>query len=539
MNHALPWWAPKLEFPRDTIHYMNLESLRIEDFAGGMNDIDLGIKFKPNECTWDGTSNVELKGRGQVASRRGLAFFPTTGALPATTTATNRITNMKTYRYPGGPGDLLIMSNGGGGIYIMNPNAVAGTLTTVLAAGVVPEWEFIQAQDSGTTEYVWCLNGLTAPQKFNAATSVLSAWAGTPPNGTFHRVWKGMMIISGVSGQPQRIYFSTIGNPESWPVNNFIDIKSTDDETDAVTALEVIGEYLLVFKEKSVWLVFDSVSFDNRRIADVGCVGRGAVARSVNEKTERVYWVSRDGVYSTDGDEIQYESKLIERRFKDLNLTWGRTLTGFGYLTRLCMLHDGKLFLYNWLGIGWLNFNTILYLDTRFTRDDGQHPWFRHSSTMSGISAMTGVFSRLHDVNQAESNYTIGVFDLNNVAGGAQTWADVLRDDRTMDSLVTLNDTGIVGTYESGFIELYASIETMERVRRLNISGDSGSVNIRLQGDGGTITYSSPTVSLSTLSRFVRFRPEVRGRFFQILLDMVNGCRISQVELVYRGGKEH
>jgi hypothetical protein len=517
---------------------MSLESFRLNEFSGGMNDLDPAYKMGPNECTWN-SHDLELQGgAGVIGSRRGVSIFPTSAALPSSGVFGARISNLKTYRRFGGPGDLLIMSNDLGAIYRCDPNSVAGTLTIVLAPAATAEYDFIQAQDSGTQEYVWCLNGFSTPQKFNVDTSVLSAWGGTPPNGKTARVWKNRMVVTGVAAQPQRLYYSTIANPESWPVNNFIDIKSTDDEQEPITAIEVVEENLLVFKEKSVWLVFDPVSFENRRIGDVGCVGRLAVARSVASSDERVYWVSRTGVYSTDGDKVQYESRMIEPRFQDASVGWTQWFYTFKDKTKLTMLQHGKLFLVNWDAMGFSRFSTVLVMDTKYSRPDGQKPWFRHTGVMSGITAITPVHSRDHDINSAEVDTAIAVLDINNPVAGSQVLADILRDDRVKDSIAALNDTQISGIYESPFLPVTQSTEKMERIRRFNLHGDRGTVTLNLQADEGTNASFGPS-SLAVAQRFVRFRPELRGRFFQATLDFRDGGRMMEMEWMYRGGKEH
>jgi hypothetical protein len=342
------------------------------------------------------------------------------------------------------------------------------------------------------------------------------------------------MCIAGVAGQPQRLYYSTIANPESWPANNFIDIKSTDDERDGITALEVIGENLLVFKERSVWLVFDPVSFENRRIADIGCVGRGATARSLNEEIEKVYWVSPKGVYSTDGDDVRHESKMIQPRFTDSSLAWGQYLYGFKEYTRLCMLHDGKLYLYNWPGMG-QQFDNIFFMDTKYKRQDGQHPWFRHINVMAKICAMAPLQGRFHNINNSEYHGQIAVFDVNGALGGPQDWADILVDNSVVDN--PSPGVTVTGTYETGFLDLTEGLEKKERLRRINVHGSTGSVGISVDADEAGYAGSG-FLSLSTPSRFVRYRPERRGRFFQLKLNL-SGCFVDSVEMMYRGGTEH
>jgi hypothetical protein len=518
---------------------MSLEPFRLTDFSGGLNDVDPPLRLGPTEHTWN-SHDLEIDGtRGVLMARRGLARYTPSLALPVISDSTYRVTNMRTYRRANGPGDLLIMCNDRAAVWRQDPNAAANT-TTVVQAGLVGsggEYDFIQASDSVGQEYVWALNGFTAPAKMQVDTSAWSGWAGSPPNGKMARVWKNRMIIAGVPGQAARLYYSTIANPESWPANNFIDIKSTDDEQEPITAIEVIGESLLVFKASSVWLVFDPVSFDNRRIADIGCVGRLATARSVADPSEKVYFVARTGVYSTDGDDVKHESKMIDRRFNSSELLHAEYFQAYREKTNLRMLNDGKLYLYNFVAWGTYSFGIILYMDTKLSRPDGQHPWFKHTNAMSGITTMVSGYFRDHDINSFEVSGTKGILDTDG-ASGPQYFADLLRDDRWNDTWISLDDIEVSGYWESGFLEIHPNTEKMERVRRVNIHGDQGTVSATLQGDEDTIV-SSGTKNLDVLSRFVRFRPESRGRFFQMTMDLRQGAHVMEVEMMVRGGKEH
>ena len=73
-----------------------------------------------------------------------------------------------------------------------------------------------------TNDYIYGFNGTDYVKKINASsvTSVVGI-----PQGKFAIWWRNYMFVSGVASYPNRIYFSEIGNPESFPVDNYIDIE--------------------------------------------------------------------------------------------------------------------------------------------------------------------------------------------------------------------------------------------------------------------------------------------------------------------------
>lgn len=85
-------------------------------------------------------------------------------------------------------------------------------------------------------------------------------------------------------------------NPAGW------EFFETSDG-DKITALFSFGHYLMVFKEKSTWVLAgrDPNSWSRIKIADAGCVGR----RAVTQEGGFVYWLSDEGIYRTDGTEAK------------------------------------------------------------------------------------------------------------------------------------------------------------------------------------------------------------------------------------------
>ncbi len=359
---------------------MSLSTYKLSDFLGGVNLVDEDEEVAVNELAYIPTLESQnvlpiSSGKG-LASRDGNDPITTTGtALPNTNTddVANRITNMAIAKQFSGA--IVAWSSWGGamGVFIPFGGANAEAVAASVAGG--SEWDFEYTTDvSGIDEYFWCYPTpgsapMIGPRKMDAG-GVDSAWAGVPAAATdgVIRIWKNRMIIT----HGTRLYFSAIGNPESFPANNFVDIKSVDDDGDIIMGLEPIGENLLVFKRNSVWSIYDSTNFTNRRLFPVGVVSW----RAITSLEDRVFWVSRNGVYSTNGEDILLESHKLEPIFTTdthalgLEVPHGLISTP-GLLTFLGSASDGRLFL------GTVDYGSYMWVGyPKYRNKDDEIPWY-------------------------------------------------------------------------------------------------------------------------------------------------------------------
>lgn len=498
---------------------MPLNTAKLDDFSGGINAVDDPTDFEANELAYGPTVDVEFIGHGKgMASRRLHTLEYSSLIAPAG--MTNWIASMAPIRATTSNTDSLIMSSYGGRIDVYSP--AAGTLVNRLAAagGTDKLWYFEQMADSTNVQKCYMVNGVSTPQSYNIDTPAATVnWAGSPPNGTVLKVWKNMMCVAGVATQPQRLYYSAIANPESFPTNNFIDIKSSDDENDKIVGLEVIGESLLVFKQASVWLVFDPVSFDNRRIASYGLAN--AWAKCV--LNDRVYFCTNDGVYSTDGDTVKNES---------LNLQCpGGPFDNNGFTTaRMAATPDGRVtvafgtgFNYGW----WL-------LETRIRRPDGQGAWLFHQSTVRYSSTICTA-----TVGTASIPKTLLFFVHNDLTTNQWLYRAWQKTSGTADDSQSL--------FGAGFAVRRMALqgtENFERLRRINLLAKANPSYPQLQlsilDESGVSVYNGSPTCPTTYTGFARVRPEIRMRFFQPWVVMYGyGAKVVEMEFKYRGGKEH
>jgi hypothetical protein len=85
--------------------------------------------------------------------------------------------------------------------------------------------------------------------------------------------------VAGVSALPNRLYFSAIGDADTWPANNFIDVVTNDG--DPITAIQPLGDALIIFKKHQIYALegASESSFFLRRISpEYGCSGNRAMA---------------------------------------------------------------------------------------------------------------------------------------------------------------------------------------------------------------------------------------------------------------------
>lgn len=425
---------------------------------------------------------------------------------------------------------------------IMSQNGIIRSLDTsviteLFAGTAATVWSFEQMEynpGAGYKDSLWAMNGTDAAKKWDGTT--FANWGGKPPKGTMLRVWKNRMIVSGVAAFPQRVFFSDVANPElpedetnGGYGNNWIDIRTSEDDLDPVIWLEVIDDVLIVFKKKSVNAIYDPTSFSFQRIANVGCEGRfqSCVIDS------RCYFLNRAGIYSvTAQGESRYESINLEPLFKgtgppaleaiDLNL-----LATSG---RMCSLPNGRIYaavtpkgsLANrWLLEGYPRLRVV----SSENRYDPRTPWVHHSFSKRCIKCLCAYRTKDEEVDKV-------IAGLTNEAGAVPELAYLFEGVR--DGLES-----IAWQWQSGFKSLISE-EPKERIRRLNLLM-KGRVLAAVIADGVTANSATlETAEVGTKQELKFFRPETRGRYHSVVLSGSSqiATQIFKGELVLRGGKE-
>lgn len=120
-----------------------------------------------------------------------------------------------------------------------------------------------------------------------------------------------------------RLHFSDAATFTSWPGTNILDVNANDGES--VIAIKSLGDKLVIFKQRSIWVLYVTGSPVNWRLSLVtsliGCVD----FKSVVEINGLIYFLSNNGVYRTDGTIVELISQAIQAQ----TLETGPS-TGFG-----------------------------------------------------------------------------------------------------------------------------------------------------------------------------------------------------------------
>jgi hypothetical protein len=130
-----------------------------------------------------------------------------------------------------------------------------------------------------------------------------AAWAiadlgGTPPKGPIAASWGDYLILAG--DVPSRMYFSAVGNPESWPANNSI------DAPERIVGIVPRGNIIFVIGQRGTHIITGDTpppggNLTMRKYAfNQGCLDR----RSIASYKEFVFWANANGVWKSDGSSI-------------------------------------------------------------------------------------------------------------------------------------------------------------------------------------------------------------------------------------------
>lgn len=277
-----------------------------QGFQGGLNTRDAAYDVEQNQAR--DLLNVLGTTHGAVRKREGNTTLATPAnallsLLPVEVTATK-----------------WLLGQGGTAFYKIDAAGAVTTITgtTTPSAGV--RWSHIQAQAITGQGPVYLSNGVDTPQQWTGSGNLAdwTAVSGTLPNGKYlktmnNRVWVAGMSAytpsggSAVGDAGSTLVFSEIGDARTWPASNVVQFDPNDG--DFITGLASVGPYLLVFKRRKVFVVYDLDTGANRRLTDnTGCVA----PRSIVETPGGTFFLSLDrGVYTTDGSHLTLVSDVI------------------------------------------------------------------------------------------------------------------------------------------------------------------------------------------------------------------------------------
>lgn len=277
-----------------------------QGFQGGLNTRDASYDVEQNQAR--DLLNVLGTTHGAVRKREGNTTLATTASallslLPVEVTATK-----------------YLIGQGGTAFYKIDAAGTVTTITGTTTPTAGARWSHIQAQAITGQGPVYLSNGVDTPQQWTGSGNLAdwTAVSGNLPNGKYlktmnNRTWVAGMAAytpsggSAVADPGSTLVFSAIGDSRTWPAQNVVQFDPNDG--DFITGLASVGPYLLVFKRRKVFVVYDLDTGANRRLTDnTGCVA----PRSIVETPQGTFFLSLDrGVYTTDGAHLTLVSDVI------------------------------------------------------------------------------------------------------------------------------------------------------------------------------------------------------------------------------------
>ena len=136
-----------------------------------------------------------------------------------------------------------------------------------------------------------------------------------PPKCRYMDVWRGTLVMTGDRTNVNTVYYSDIDSPEYFPSGDNSFTTETQDGTKN-TGIKSIDNLLFVFKRESIIgvtgdLATDAFAVNNLSQEGIGCIA----AKTIQEINGRIFFLSRQGIYSVAQDGLKPESDNIEPKF--------------------------------------------------------------------------------------------------------------------------------------------------------------------------------------------------------------------------------
>lgn len=285
---------------------MTLQPVHIEEFHG------LNLVVDPEELGFTGAVdllNVTFP-PGRVRSRDGYATL--TGSTPS-----GVVQSLGAFYTAGGARHI---------VYRDGTSAVAiNDVGTQLAANAETNaiGDYIRF-GTGTTESLYLLRGVSSALKWDGA--VFSATAATFPSSFYGTVQKtdNRLVVGNLDNKRSRVQFSDAGDPETWPVNNWVDLHPNDGEK--IGAVVAWREMVFAFKGSKFFVFYGNSTdptgnpvFNYRPVEGVGLGNLGSSSPRMSMAVagrDGVYFASDTGVYVTTGGPAQKVSEPLDPLFQ-------------------------------------------------------------------------------------------------------------------------------------------------------------------------------------------------------------------------------
>lgn len=291
--------------------------ITFSSFAGGLNTAQTASKIADDEFA--DILNFEFDLSDELKTRNGFIRDNNSPDF------SNRITSIFNFIQSDNTGHIIVTS--GSEIY----EGIAGVYGSIKGALTLPSntlWQWKAFTDlaigvnrgSGLTDDIikWTGTG-------NVAALALTGIVGTPIGAKFIELWNSRIWIV-FESHPNRVYYSSLGNPEDWSTSGgFIEIGYNDG--DRITGIYAHKGKFFVFKRNKIHTITsgiggvvstDPIGWSVDLITNnLGCVGQFTIQAVMDD----VVFLSDEGLVSFNAvaDYGDFRSIVLSRKIKELS----------------------------------------------------------------------------------------------------------------------------------------------------------------------------------------------------------------------------
>jgi len=282
----------------------NSQPAGISSFSGGLNTTTNPINLADNEVRE--IQNMDFSKFGSVFKRNGYT------ALNTSAFNSGAAWNSLHYLELSTDIDYLI---GTCGNKLAKMDALDGTWDDITGALTITAGNNNRMNWITFKDVAYGTNGVDLPIKWTgtgdgAAWTVVSGLTKAKYTAVFENYIFMANTETASDFHTTRIYWSCINEPETWDAADFNEIGYRDGQE--ITGIKVLGDRLVIFKERSIYVAFFTGSSDipftfQKTPSNVGCSSGG----SIQEVDNNLIFASSDGIYYFDGNNANRLSDKI------------------------------------------------------------------------------------------------------------------------------------------------------------------------------------------------------------------------------------
>ena len=301
--------------------------LVLTDYSGGVDLSAAPYLLEENRAR--NLLNIQTNPLGHIRKRQGFETLTSLAGSPASFTGAAHslgLSNGATkYLVAVGP----ITGPNDRPVAVQTDGTIAADLTRTGGGGAYTTnslWSIIEAPvTSDAKGPIFAMNGVDAPQWWAGTSGTnfenWTAASGTiPATGKYLTYHANRLWCRDSVAEPSRVRYSGITgtSPDSgnWDADGYVDLEPEDGQE--ITAIAPFGSYLIVFKPRKTFVIYDLITGANRQISDtVGCIAH----RSCVDTPSGLFFLDEEqGVMLTDGNTIRKVSGPIDPLIRQATL---------------------------------------------------------------------------------------------------------------------------------------------------------------------------------------------------------------------------